>query len=307
MPAPAFRFDALADIARTQYGLFTSKDATDCGFSRPTIRRLLAKNRWREVYPLVYCDASRPPLTWYSRLVALQLSAPNAVITGHSALGLYGVVDKPTPPEVIVKRSQRNLDRVVVHSSLELPEHDIVEVKKLKATRPSRSLIVAADAHTVQETQELIAKAAAKRVVKLDALQRRARDLACAARPGAGRVLRALADMHPGYERARNDWEAAVLLALSRYDVPPPEVNYRLRVHGDWRELDFAWPLAKVFLEYDGYWEHLMSKARFDDDRARDNALEDLGWKGYKVTSRMLESRDGLALVVKAVNAGTPR
>lgn len=307
MPVSNFRLDALADIARTQRGLFTWPDAKECGFSHPTVRRLVTKGVWREEYPLVYCDASRPPLSWYDRLRALQLSAPKAIITGHSALGLYGVLDKPGPPEAIVRRSQRNLDRVVVHSSLELPDHDIVRVRSLLATKPSRSVIIAAEQHTVRETQALVAKAAARGVVRLDALARRARDLACAGRPGAGRVLLALADMHPGFERTRNDWEAEVLLQLSRHDVAPPEVNYRIRVGGAWRVLDFAWPLAKVFLEYDGYWEHLMSKARFDDDRDRDNDLEDVSWKGYKITSRMLKSTDTIAKVVRAVNRRTPR
>ncbi len=254
----------------------------------------------------MYCAATREPLDWYARLVALHLSAPGVVVTGDSALGLYGVIDAPSTAELIVPRSRRNLERTVVHSTVDLPPTDVTVVRALPATTPSRTLVIAADGRTIAQTQELISKVVIRKLVRLEAVQRRARDLVCAGRPGAGRVLRALEDMHPGFEQARNDWEGRVLLALARHDIPSPEVNYVLRFGADTRVLDFAWPLAKVFLEFDGYWEHLMSRPRFDDDRRRDNQLEDLGWKGYKVTSTMLRARGGLDEVVRAVRRRSP-
>lgn len=71
--------------------------------------------------------------------------------------------------------------------------------------------------------------------------------------------------------------ESALLLTIADAGFPLPEPQYSIRDLDDrevWR-LDFAWPDARVALEYDGYAAHV---DRTDADRARDEDLRRRGW-----------------------------
>ena len=74
---------------------------------------------------------------------------------------------------------------------------------------------------------------------------------------------------------------------------------------GHRRFLDTAWPEPMACLEFDGYITHIGSRVVFDDDRARQNALVDAGWKVFRITSRMLESNldAAFAPVIRAVRS----
>ncbi|WP_285752916.1 DUF559 domain-containing protein [Lentzea sp. NBRC 105346] len=72
--------------------------------------------------------------------------------------------------------------------------------------------------------------------------------------------------------------ESWLLLKLADAGLPLPEPQHPIRdLNGReiWR-LDFAWPEARVALEYDGYEAHV-NKRR--DDAARDEDLRRRGWK----------------------------
>ena len=52
--------------------------------------------------------------------------------------------------------------------------------------------------------------------------------------------------------------------------------------------VDFAYPDERVAIEADGYRYH-DDRRTFDDERARGNDLEALGWRVLRVTSEHLE------------------
>jgi len=65
-----------------------------------------------------------------------------------------------------------------------------------------------------------------------------------------------------------------------------PVQQFPVVVAGRQRFLDYAYPHEKVFLEWDGYDEHVLNREVFDDDRDRDGELELMGWLGLHFTSR---------------------
>jgi hypothetical protein len=278
--------DRLRAVARKQRGMFTLAQALQAGWNRRSLHRALAHGLLETTAPRVYRFSPAPPLSWLDRICAAALSADGAAAR-RSACALYELCKPPSTPEVLVTRTRRNLDRVVLHSTLSLPATDLTRVRGVRATTAARSMIDAGTDVTMPIVVAMVDDAVVRQLVHPLALERRARELVAPARPGAARVLHALATRHPDLERARNKWEARVLRLAQRYRLPDPIPNYVVHLDGQRRILDAAWPVPMVFLEFDGFLPH-MGRGIFDDDRARQNALIDAGWLPFRLTSAML-------------------
>ncbi|HWH94366.1 MAG TPA: DUF559 domain-containing protein [Baekduia sp.] len=68
-----------------------------------------------------------------------------------------------------------------------------------------------------------------------------------------------------------------------RHDLPQPAVNARPL---GWR-VDFLWPAARLVVETDG-WETHRTRAAFEEDRSRDQALVLAGYRVIRFTHRQL-------------------
>ncbi len=281
------RLTALRRSVNVQYGLFSVAQARRAGFSRGAIEHRVRTGAWVLVAPKVLravpgSDVSPAQRTW-----AAVLSA-DAVAARRSAAALYELGPFPRAPEVMVRRERRNLDRAVLLSTRSLPQHDIVEVRGIPSVTPARAVIDCCSVLPPQDCAQLVTKAIVRRLVAPSALAERARELQNSRRPGAARVQRIVASLHGDLRDARNEWEARVLELCDRYGLARPVPNLRVMLATGPRFLDAGWPTAMVGSEFDGYWEHLVSRKRFDDDRVRRNELTDLGWTIYGLTSTML-------------------
>lgn len=87
-------------------------------------------------------------------------------------------------------------------------------------------------------------------------------------------------------------------------DLPQPRIQYILR-DGDRfiARLDFAYPEQRVAIEVDGFRYHADRRA-FDDDRARANAIQAMGWLVLRITAKHLEEApdDVVAWVRRALS-----
>jgi hypothetical protein len=296
---------ALRAIARRQRGLFTIAQALTAGFSRSTVRRRLAAGTWQEVAPRVYRSALSGPRTWLDSLAALVLSC-DGIAARRSAAALYDLLPPPGRQEILVVRTRRNLERVVLHSTRDLARSDVVVANGIRATSPVRTVIDSAGDLHLERVNDFVDHAVVKRLLTPAALERRARELIAPARPGATRVIRALASSHPELEGARNEWEARMLRLSRRFRLPDPVPNYPVVVDGELRLLDLAWAPVLVCGEFDGYLPHLRTRRIFDDDRKRQNDLVDAGWKVFRITATMLnhDPRRAFAPIVRAVTNG---
>jgi hypothetical protein len=292
---------ATRKIARRQRGLFTYAQALEAGWNANTLRAWHAAAVIEEPEPRVYRFAG-VPLTWEDRLMALALSA-NATAARRSACALYQLLGAPKTPHVLLPRGRRNLDRAVVHSSNDIAPSDLTIVGCIPVTSPVRSIIDTAGEMKQLAVNRLVDKAVSRQLVRVVSLERRARELRAPGRPGAARVLMAVATAHPDLERARNEYEAAVLRICDQYGLPYPIPNHEIVLDGHRRFLDTAWPESKACLEFDGYITHIGTRVVFDDDRARQNALVDAGWKVFRITSTMLDGNldAAFAPVIRAV------
>src|SRR4051812_37744418 len=79
---------AIAALARTQYALFTGKQAQTIGVTPKTMRTRLASGRWERVHPGVFRVAGAP-LSWKGRALAACLTAELGLGSHLTAAHLY--------------------------------------------------------------------------------------------------------------------------------------------------------------------------------------------------------------------------
>jgi very-short-patch-repair endonuclease len=105
-----------------------------------------------------------------------------------------------------------------------------------------------------------------------------------------------------GDEVADSTLEGALAELLSARGVLCP-VHHQLvsLPTGDVYELDYSYLEARLYLEFEGYGAHLISRERFEDDRERQNQLTLAGWRPLRFTRRMVLERPGrVAALVEA-------
>jgi very-short-patch-repair endonuclease len=288
------RISRLREHACRQHGVFTLAQALAAGYSRPTVSRRLSSGQWEEVAPRAYRFTVAPPPDWRSSTMA-QVLAVDGAACRVSALALHDLFRPPDTPDVVVVRTRRTASRSPSPSSDSLPPIDLTVIDGIPVTTTTRTLIDVAGLLPRRIFEDLFDTAIVRRLTTVARLRDRAATLWAPRRNGCAIVLGLLDERDPALRDARNVWEAKVLRAIRAAGLPSPKVNHRLRVGGRVRYLDFAWPEAKVALEFDGFVPH-STRQVFDDDRARQNDLVADGWTVFRITKSSLDADPALVL-----------
>src|SRR4051812_37803266 len=90
--------DLLLQIAETQQGYFTSRQAEKCGFSRANFHRKLQSGAWRKelrgIFRLTsYPDSAPPELVLWTLWSADKQGNPQGVWSHETALEIHGLSD----------------------------------------------------------------------------------------------------------------------------------------------------------------------------------------------------------------------
>jgi hypothetical protein len=181
---------------RRQRGLFTLAQALDAGYTRPAVRRRLHDRVWREVDTRVYRVVNGVPDDSHQMLLA-RVMATGGVACGESAAALFGLIPFPATPQILAARSMRTRTHVGVQFSSDLPDSDIALVDGIPATRPARTVIELATTTPSERFEDVLDGAIVGKLVTMDRLEKRARELRAPNRPGCAIVLGLLADRHP--------------------------------------------------------------------------------------------------------------
>lgn len=244
-------------------------------------RGQLAGPRFRRVFPDVYVPVMMLPLDLaaLSRTAFVLVEAGGGVLAGYSAAVLLGAACAPlgAPAEVLVGRDTRAHRGLVVHRGTPAPD-EVTVVGGCRVTSAART------AWDLARRLPLV-----EAVVAVDALARRARfdplDLLALSRAhrGARGCRRVAGVVRRADPRAASPPETRLRLALVDAGLPP-RVQYPVRddsgfVHAT---VDFAYPAARLAIEYDG--EPHFEREQATWDRARDARLADLGWWTVRLT-----------------------
>jgi hypothetical protein len=126
-----------------------------------------------------------------------------------------------------------------------------------------------------------------------------------AGRPAAPRLASGVA-AYEGPPPTKTELERRALELFERAGVPRPRVNSLVATAAGPLEVDFCWPDRRLVVEADSFEWH-RSRARFENDRRRDQLLGRAGWWTVRITWRQLCARPNevIAAVVASARPGS--
>jgi very-short-patch-repair endonuclease len=271
-------------------GVFIASHAIAEGFlTRPQLRRL----GYRRLVHGVYADPGLPfDHQLKCRGVALLLP-DGAVIGGHSAAAWWGAPFAGTMDPVTVLRGAdgkwRGPRGVRVHQTVLRPG-DRTVVDDVPLSTPLRTAWDVAALERLPTAVAAMDGMVSAGTIELPDLRRMA--ARGAGSFGAARFRRAVELVDP---RAQSPAESWVRVALVLAGLAP-EVQYRVPAAGAW--LDFAWPEAKVALEYEGAY-HFLEDGQIDRDDERIERLHAAGWLVIRISAADLRNLDAVVEKVR--------
>jgi hypothetical protein len=278
-------------------GVFRGSTALAQGLLTPNQLRGPA---WRRLFKDVYIHVDRPVSHALRARAVAAMAVPGSVVTGRSAAVLWGVdlagadddVELTVPP----RWHPRRLPGVRVRRAV-LPAEHVQRRHGVPVTTPAATVLRVAASIPGDEAVVAVDRMVTGGVVDLAS----ARALAAAARgPGSARARRVcrLAD-----GLAESPQESRLRLLIGGSSLPPPVAQFSVVHEGRFvARVDFAWPEARVAVEYDGLWH--AETGQFARDRRRLNRLHEAGWRVFFVTAADLHHPQRLVARLLAFSAG---
>jgi hypothetical protein len=261
-----------------RHGVFRGSTVVAAGLLTPNQLRGPA---WRRLFQDVYIHVDRPVPHSLRARAAAAMVVPGSVVTGRSAGVLWGVdlagADDEVELTVPSSWHARRIPGVRVRRAALPPDH-VQRHRDVLVTTAVATAVRVATSLVGDDAVAAVDRMVASGVVDLASV----RALATATR-GLGsaraRNVCALAD-----GRAESPQETRLRLLMLRSALPPPVAQFTVNHGGRFvARVDFAWPDAKVAVEYDGLWH--AEDGQFARDRHRINRLHAAGWRVFFVTA----------------------
>lgn len=237
-------------------------------------RGQLRSSAWRRLFPDVYACASLPVDHRLRAQAVTRLLLSGAVLTGRSAAVLWDVhlAGPADDVECVVPQACRaGTARGVRVTRRALPPEDVGTRAGVPVTTPLRTAVDLARIQPLDAAVIALDQFLRIRRVALADLR-----LAAARLTGPGcRSVRAAVARADGL--AQSTQETSLRLRLHASRLPRPVAQYEVRdARGFVARVDFAWPEARVAVEYDGWWHG--ERQNVPKDRRRLNRLTAAGW-----------------------------
>jgi very-short-patch-repair endonuclease len=283
----------LADLAGRQWGVVSLTQLTALGLGARAVQQRAAAGRLHRLYRGVYAVGHVLLGAEGRRLAAVMACGPGAVLSHGSAAAHWGLLHTAaTHIDVTAPRGRHGARGIRLHRTRCLDARDTATHEGIPITTVARTLLDLAA--TTQPHRLERALAQAEHLCLYD--HRAVTD--AIARANGHRGTAALARATASEPKwARNDFEANFLSLVRDAGLPEPLVNHPVDAADyGYCEVDFFWPTQKLIVETDG-WETHRTRAAFEHDRARDAALQAMGYRVVRFTRR--EVRDRPATVVR--------
>ncbi len=295
---------ALRKVASQQYLVFTLAQAVAAGVPARTISRWVKAGRLQRVHRGVYMSAG-VPIGWEQLAMGACLACgPGAVASHSSAEVIWEFAAILTRPHVTVADSSyRNQAGIDVHRSQRL---DAVGCRGFRVTHPMRTLLDLTPCRPEETIERYVDDAHRRGLVAIRRFRRYLEEPDIARRPGA-RTLRGLVAYRDPGAAIVSPLETIFFRALRVAGLPLPVPQHPVETLRGRRFIDFAYPDHLLAIELDGYAERANREA-FENDRARQNDLEQLRWAFRRFTWTQVRTRSpevaaavGLALGLRPV------
>ncbi len=268
----------VAPIVARQDGVISVEQARTIGVSRDAIRGFRGRGEWVPMLPGVFRVAeARPTAVMRIRAAALWAGQPSC-IGGLAAAQWWGLLDQPaTTIQVVVPRNRglRPRPGITVRRRY-LDPADRAQVRGVAVT----GLALTALQSAVQlgaDGPALLDRAMQQRVSFAELRAAHYRNLGCHGSRKSGDLLISAGD------RASAVSERLFIQLMKKAGISGWQVNARVRLGVITRQVDFVFARARVAVEIDGWaWHH--TPDRFQQDRAKQNALVHAGWRVLRFT-----------------------
>jgi very-short-patch-repair endonuclease len=277
----------IAELAKGQHGVVALSQIEDCGLSASAVRGRVEAGDLHRVQQGVYA-VGHLLLTREGRFMAAVLACGDGTLLSHrSAAALWGIrkdgwrkVDVTAP-----RRRGRAPGGIEAHRDLSIRPPDRTIVNGIPSTSVARTLVDLAGVVGTRELRNAITQAEVLRIFDLPSVRevlRRSRG-----RRGVARLRLAISEHDLRDERTRGELERRFLALCRRAQLPLPAVNVPIALEGAQVEADFLWAEAGLILEADGHKSH-GTIAAFENDRRRDQRLQEAGWRVVRCTWRQV-------------------
>jgi hypothetical protein len=277
---------AYGPTAQQQLGLISATQLYDLGWNKAAIGHAARAGRLEAVRRSVWRVAGAPASREQAWLAAA-LALPGSRVSHGTAWEGWGLRH---PPErdaidlVLVGDHRPRLDGVRVHRTLWLPESHTGRVGPLPVTSVERTIVDGCGLVSFGQLERCVKDAVRRRATSLGRLARVVGEVPVSGRRKSLPIREVLAARIPGYDPGDSDPEADIAELCVRAGYPKPKQNFKVRINGEWFEIDLAWPDVMGGFEYDSLQFHADPWA-FHRDRRKLRVLRRAGWRIDPLTS----------------------
>lgn len=273
--------DALARLAKEQYGVVSVRQLADLGYSKDDIGHAASTGRFHSVHHGVYA-IGHAAVSRQGRCIAAVLSCGDGALLSHRSAGwLWGLTSRfATPVEVTAASPRQSRRAIRVHSAEALTPDDRAWTEGVSTTALPRTLLdfAAVDPRFIGRALDNAQRLGLLDLIAIDALISRSRGFR-----GVARLREALV-IHRPSAFTRSDLERRFLELVRRADLPLPAMNFFAEGH----ELDAYWPAERFAVELDTYDYH-GGRVAFERDRLRQEDLKLAGIEITRITGARLD------------------
>jgi len=274
----------IGELAERQHGVVAVRQLPALGVRGAEIETRIARGDLVRLHRGVYAVGHRqlrPQGFW---LAAVLAAGPGAVLSHRSAAALHAIGPRPTRIEITTPTEARP-EGIAVYTRRRLDADEVTTVDGIPVTTVARTLLDLAGTLTPDRLAKALNEAELQRVFDGTAIE--AALAKAATRKGAGELRKALAQLADhGPALTRSELEDRFFALLDRHDLPRPRTNAWIGT----TEVDALWPEHGLVVELDGYAAH-HSKAAFQRDRTKANALTRIGYRVLRYTYADVVSR----------------
>ena len=266
---------------------FTSGDALALGISRKRLRLAVDQGLVRRVFTGVYVRGNVPDSTELRALAAGMVMSEHSVLCDRTAAWIHGInvlryaeLDLIPPLETYVLRGHNPTDRHNCRGGTrDLSSEDWQVIAGVRVTTPLRTALdLACKLPRRQAMAALDAFAREHQVTVADLRRLLVRYFR---RRGVVQARELVPLIDGRIESARESW---VKIEIHDHGLPLPEPQWWVDVGGvPTYRLDFAYPHARIVVEYDGEEFHSKPEKKAADERRRE-WLRRHGWRVIVVT-----------------------
>jgi very-short-patch-repair endonuclease len=213
-------------------------------------------------------------------LAAVLACGEGAVLSHRSAAAHWGLLaTNAAAIDVTARRGRRGTAGIRLHRARSLDAQDTTTHEAIPITTVARTLLDLAATVRPDRLERAYAQALYLRLYDHTAIT----DVIARANGHRGTAALAQATAREP-KLTKSDWETRLLTLIRQAGLPEPLVNHPLTApdHGHcW--LDFYWPQHRLVVETDS-WQAHGHPAAFENDRARDAALQTIGLRVVRLT-----------------------